>query len=118
MKPPAIFALIVRGLGAYMLFQAIHTFAGAIAVMSLDGPHMPGFTNRMSGGSFITVGVLALGAVWFLYGAPPIQTWAYPIATDLKGEASPKPQPTFTGPQLACVSCETAIPVGTVICPS
>jgi hypothetical protein len=111
MKPADIFKLIVKILGAFLLYQAVSL--------------VPDFliTVAKSPGVGVTVLIklvgLAAAAVWFLLGAPPIQRFAYP-ETEAKPDSSTtkvqKAVPPANGP--ACVSCGKPTPVGSEICPS
>lgn len=110
MKPATIFDLIIKSFGVYLLCQAISALGGYFAMIGME---MGG--SRISRPGLIHVLVLAGAAVWFLYGAHPIQNWAYPKSSD-EADTSPPVTPKPQGP--FCVSCGKPIPVGSKNCPT
>jgi len=72
MKPADIFKLIVRVFGVYFLYEATSVLPDfLIAISSSSG---------VGGQAFLKLAGLVAAAVWFLFGAPPIQRFAYPEA--------------------------------------
>ena len=113
MKPPAIFGMVVRLFGVYLLYQAITALS---AYFTMAGISMPGLQMSMQNGyrpALVNVLVHAVAAIWFLYGAPPIQDWAYPDSTRGKDLDSTE-TPNTTGP--FCVSCGKSVPAGSKTC--
>ena len=128
MKPPVIFALVVRGFGVFLLYQSIHAaslFATLSAARTFDnsaqfmrGAVGQAFAQTVNGtaAAFASVVVLFLGALWFLFGAPPIQQWAYPNSDGMSSAANASAaQLAKDGP--LCVSCERPMTVGAKVCP-
>ena len=111
MKPPEIFKLIVRAFGVYALYQASSVLPDFLIAMSNS--------DRVSGQAFLKLAGLFGVALWFLFGAPPVQRFAYPEADAVlpaASEAVEKVDPTEAGPP--CVSCGKRIPEGAKTCPS
>ncbi len=81
MKPVDIFRLAVRGLGLLFLYQMVQALVTALSMLSVWSG-MGHVVVRPAWGKVILLG---LAAVWCLFGAPPIQRWAYP-AKDEKGK--------------------------------
>jgi|GEM_PF-4779247 len=115
MKPKIIFNLLVKAFGVYFLYQAIHSFSSYLVVLgspiSMGQATLPVFLDMI---------VLGVAAVWFLFGAPPIQQWAYPDAedssdlSDSTSSISKQTIPTASGPP--CVSCGKPVPSGSKAC--
>jgi hypothetical protein len=116
MKPQTIFALAIRLTGLFLLYKAIVSLS---AFLMMSGVSTPGFQISVQHGfsrpAVINIIVLAAAAVWFLYGAHPIQDWAYP---DARNENSFKSSetPKSTGP--FCTACGKSIPAGATNCPA
>jgi hypothetical protein len=121
MKPHTIFALVVRLFGVYLVYKTVIALS---ALFTMSGVEMPGFRlsveHDFSRGTFsrvaiINVLVLGAAAIWFLYGAQPIQDWAYPGSANDKNFKSSEPSKP-TGP--FCTACGKAIPIGATHCPA
>jgi hypothetical protein len=109
MKPATLFDLIVKSFGVYLLVQAISVLSGYSTAVAVD------FEGRhISHIGLLRVIILAAAAVWFLYGAHPIQDWAYPkLAPDENGQSTTaKSQGSF------CVSCGKPISTDAKSCSS
>jgi hypothetical protein len=118
MNAPVIFGLLVRGVGVFLLYQAVHSLVGLINIFLISMPNLQGMGMGRSGVSaFLNVVLLAGAAAWFLFGAPPIQQWAYPEKDSANaGLISPgKPQIVCDGPP--CVACGKSIPQDAKTCP-
>ena len=99
-----IFRLLVRAFGVFALYQAI-TMLSELLVAAVASDHIMGVV-------FVKFIILTAAAVWFLFGAPPIEHWAYP---GLKAKSKPEVKVGDLGPH--CVSCSKHIPEGAKICP-
>ncbi|MDE3100380.1 MAG: hypothetical protein KGJ88_12990 [Verrucomicrobiota bacterium] len=107
MKPSDIFNIIVRAFGVFLIYEIIQTLAGFASIVGAAAP----FSTPPV---ILRIVVLAAGAVWFLFGAPPIQQWAFPERRpSAKAESKAIEE---TGRH--CVSCEKPIPESARICPS
>jgi hypothetical protein len=106
MKHADIFKLIVKAFGVFLLYQAVSLFTDYLAVV--------GASERISGPEFIKIAGLVAAAVWFLFGAPPIQRWAYP---ETKMSSVPKSE-AVEEVGMPCISCGKRIPEGSKICPA
>ena len=76
MKAPAIFALVVRLGGLVFIYQAIQNLIGLVNMLSMKYPE--GTRVVIPYASVLNLILLLCAAVWFLRGAPPIQSLAYP----------------------------------------
>jgi hypothetical protein len=118
MKAPVIFGLVVRSMGVFLLYQAVHALVGVltmlIATPNFQG--MPGL-GQPSASAFVNILLLACAAIWFLFGAQPIQQWAYPEEDSAKARDTAPVQPTIPCDGPPCVSCGQAIPRGAKMCP-
>lgn len=119
MKAPVIFGLLVRGVGVFLLYQAVHSLVGLINTILISTPHLQGMTGmgRPAVSIFVNVVLLACAAAWFLFGAPPIQQWAYPEKDSVNGDLIPPGKPPRVCDGLPCVACGKAIPQGAKTCP-
>ena len=111
MKSADIFKLIVRAFGVYLLYQATSILPDFLIAMSNS--------DRFSGQAFLKLAGLFGAAVWFLFGAPPIQRCAYPEAeatSRTQKEGVEKVETPEIGPP--CVSCGKHTPEGSKICPA
>jgi len=119
MKAPVIFGLLVRGAGVFLLYQAVHSLVGLINMLLISMPNLQGMTGmgRPAVSTFLNIVLLAGAAAWFLFGAPPIQQWAYPEKdTPSAGPIPPdKPPVAYDGPP--CVACGKAILRDAKFCP-
>jgi len=106
MKHADIFKLIVKAFGVFLLYQAVSLFTDYLTAV--------GDSERISGPAFIKITGLVAAAVWFLFGAPPIQRWAYPEA---KTSSVPK-SVEVEEVGMPCVSCGKRIPEGSKTCPA
>ena len=76
MKAPAIFALVVRLGGLVFIYQTIQNLIGLVNMLSIKYP--TGTRLVIPYASVLNMILLAAAAVWFLRGAPPLQSLAYP----------------------------------------
>jgi hypothetical protein len=118
MKAPEIFGLIVRTVGVFLVYQTILVVIG---VISVGNTHFAGGSN-LGGMTLLRVVAMAGAAVWFLFGAPPLQKVAYPETpasnpSPSNGEkpATPPAKPQYDGPP--CVSCGQRMPANSKTCP-
>jgi hypothetical protein len=116
MKAPEIFGLIVRTVGVFLVYQTVLVVVG---VVSLATTQFPGGSS-FGGGSLLRVVAMAGAAVWFLFGAPPLQKVAYPETPDTSSSGREKPvtlsaKPQYDGPP--CVSCGQRMPANSKTCP-
>jgi hypothetical protein len=110
MKPADIFKLIVKAFGVFLLYQAVSLFTDYLTAV--------GATEGISWPAFIKIASLVGAAVWFLFGAPPIQRWAYPEA---KPSAPVERKKVEAIEEVEggkpCVSCGKRISHDSKICP-
>ncbi len=114
MKPEALFNLAVRVLGLVFLYQAVHALSAYLSALGA-----PGFPNVITRPALISVVCYAVAAIWCLYGAPPIQEWAFPESRRTSNEPPPPRPPVapeYKGP--ACVACGKPMPPGATTCPA
>ncbi len=78
MKASYIFKLAVRMLGLIFLYQAVHTLAAVIPLLTTPTGRNIMAVVKHTWGNYLVIMLLAGVAVWCLFGAPPIQRWAYP----------------------------------------
>jgi hypothetical protein len=76
MKAPAIFALVVRLGGLVFIYQVIQNLIGLVNLVSVKYP--AGTRLVIPYASILNLILLLCAAVWFLRGAPPLQSLAYP----------------------------------------
>lgn len=76
MKAPAIFGLVVRVGGLVFIYQAIQNLIGFVNMLSMRYPE--GTKLVIPYASVLNLILLLCAAVWFLRGAPPLQSLAYP----------------------------------------
>jgi len=76
MKAPAIFALVVRVAGLVFIYQGIQSIIGMVNLINMRYPE--GTRLIIPYASVFNLILLACAAVWFLRGAPPLQSLAYP----------------------------------------
>jgi hypothetical protein len=112
MKHADIFKLIVKAFGVFLLYQAVSLFTDILTAI--------GGSERASTPACIKIAGLVAASAWFLFGAPPIQSWAYPEARPepaaKKTEKIEELETPETGPP--CVSCGKPTPQGSQICPA
>ena len=105
MKHADIFKLIVKAFGVFFLYQAVSLFTDYLTVV--------GASERIGSPAFIKIVGLVAASVWFLFGAPPIQRWAYPEAKMGSMPESEAAEEVGT----PCVRCEKKIPNDSKTCP-
>ena len=76
MKAPAIFALVVRVAGLVFIYQAIQNLINLVNMIGMRYPE--GTRIVIPYATVLNLILLACAAVWFLRGAPPLQSLAYP----------------------------------------
>ncbi len=76
MKAPAVFALVVRVGGLVFIYQAIQNLISLVNMLSVRYPE--GTRLVIPYAAVLNFILLACAAVWFLRGAPPLQSLAYP----------------------------------------
>jgi hypothetical protein len=108
MKPVEIFKLIVRAFGVYLLYQGTSVIPDVLIAMS--------DSDRYSGQAFLRLVGLFGAAMWFLFGAPPIQQFAYPESPSNSPTKSEDVETPNVGPP--CVACGKPTPDGSTICPA
>ena len=106
MKHADIFKLIVKAFGVFLLYQAVSLFTDYLTAV--------GATERIGAPAFIKIAGLVAASVWFLFGAPPIQRWAYPEAKTSSAPASEPVEEVGT----PCVRCGKNMPDDSKTCPS
>jgi hypothetical protein len=75
MKTKDIFALTVRIIGLFFLYQGLAAVPTAVSSVCPVFPHFY-FRNLLP--SIVLVGWPLLAAYWLVRGAPPVMRWAYP----------------------------------------
>ena len=118
MKAPVIFGLAVRSVGVFLLYQTVHALVNLLTML-MSVPNfqgMPGL-GRPSASAFIHVLLLAGAAAWFLFGARPVQQWAYPEEDSVGAGGSKSGQPAIPCDGPPCVTCGQAIPRDAKTCP-
>ncbi len=116
MKAPAVFALFVRAVGVFLVYQTVHAIIGLVNMAGVQFPHASRVTISLA--TLLNIILLAVAAFWFLKGAPPLQDIAYPNRADeagTKGGERSIQKSVYDGPP--CVSCGERIPTGATKCP-
>ena len=120
MKTSEIFGLLVRAVGVVFVYQTVHALIGVLTIFNTQLPR--GMDFNLPGSTLFHVVGLAGAAVWFLFGAPPLQKLAYPDSTipgvPSSGREQTMPSPPkveYDGPP--CVSCGQRIPAKASLCP-
>jgi hypothetical protein len=115
MKLADIFKLIVRVFGVFFLYQAVNLISASLALIGSSEPmNKPVF--------FEIIGLIAVAA-WFLFGAPPIQHFAYPetrAKSTAEGKAAEKVESKVVEEVengSPCVRCNKRISADSKICP-
>jgi hypothetical protein len=111
MKPADIadiFGLVVRAVGVFLLYQAVSSFIEYLTTIAALQSF--GSFRGFDGAACFKIAGLVAAAVWFLFGAPPVQRLAYPEAKKTSAESI---ETTGT----PCVSCSKPIPVSSQLCP-
>ena len=112
MKTRDLFALAIRLVGLYFVYQTVQT----LGVVFTIGSHG-------AGPVLFHLLLQIAGSFWFLVGAPPLMNLAYPEAEPPRAFqpppppklASPPPPITFDG--APCVACGLPMPPGAKQCP-